>query len=83
MNKKRFIVGLAVAIVGVATILISSQIHLDKSSTFKTVVYEMYTFECEVCGYKLAEGEFGYIDNTGWERCPECNMYREITSPRY
>lgn len=83
MDKKRFVVSLAIVTIVVTMLFVVSQIHLTENKTFKTVVYEMYTFKCELCGYKLAEGEFGYIDGTGLERCPECQLYREITSPRY
>lgn len=86
MNKKRLLVASVSLVAGVAILLLGCKtvqaIPERDISNEKTVVYEMYTFQCERCGYLLAEGEFGYIEYEGWERCNECNMYREIGSPR-
>lgn len=75
---KYVIVGVcAFAIGGVTTLTVNA-----KTNSTKTIVADMYTYTCEHCGYEKAEGDYSYVSQQGFERCPECGAYKEITSPR-
>lgn len=83
MKKRDVITRMAMVMVAYSVGFTISNAMINTSTTStKTVVAEMYTFKCEDCGYDKAEGDYSYVSEQGFERCPECGMYREITSPR-
>ena len=88
MKKRDVIQYIVVPIIGYSigfgisnTILHATTTSTTNTST-KTIVADMYTYTCENCGYENAEGDYSYVSQQGFERCPECGIYRDITSPR-
>lgn len=75
MNKKGMVMTIIGVVMGITALNFCTTVY---ATSDKTVVYEMYTFECERCNYPLAEGEYSHIDKQGVEQCKECGFYREL-----
>lgn len=44
----------------------------------ESVVTYLYTYICDECGYELAEGDYSFSVENGYEFCPMCGADRQF-----